>query len=219
MLRSIIVVSVVWTHIASTFADQPQSSSRTSAAGVASEVDRLLEQSFVDQQVDPAPLSRDEDFLRRIYLDLAGTIPTAQEVTYFGFDSTADKRSAMVDRLLESEDFSTNWGAYLREVVFSRATETRARAAQGSFEKWLVEQLRENQGWDQITSDILTATGDVQEEGAAAFIFAHTGQPAELAGEVSRIFLGIQIQCANCHDHPYDDWKREQFHELAAFFP
>lgn len=197
----------------------------TNAAGppasdeVAAQVDRLLESSFRDQSVTPAPLTNDEDFLRRVYLDLAGTIPTPREVTYFGLQPGTAKRAEVIDRLLATDDFARNWAAYLREVVFFRATETRARAAQGAFENWLVEQLQQNRHWDQITTDILTATGNVEEQGAAAFIFAHTGEPAELAGEVSRVFLGIQIQCANCHDHPYDSWKRQQFHELAAFFP
>jgi hypothetical protein len=190
-----------------------------SAAAVAARVDGLLEKSLAGHSVAPGPLTRDEDFLRRIYLDLAGTIPTAKEVTYFGLDPAAGKRAAMIDQLLATEDFAQNWGAYLREVVFSRATEMRARAAQGAFETWLVEQLQANRHWDEIATDMLTATGNVQEQGAAAFIFAQTGKPDELAGEVSRVFLGIQIQCANCHDHPYDSWKREQFHELAAFFP
>ena len=210
-------LSVVLLFAGTAAAEPPRKSA--SEFTVASEVDRLLEETFRTEGLTPAPLTRDEDFLRRIYLDLAGTIPTAKEVTYFGLDIRPQKRIEMIDELLDSEEFVQNWGAYFREVVFFRATETRARAAQADFENWLVEQLRDNQSWAEITTDILTATGQVDEEGAAAFLFAHTGKPDELAGEVSRIFLGIQLQCANCHDHPYDDWKREQFHELAAYFP
>ncbi len=95
----------------------------------------------------------------------------------------------------------------------------RAGLAQQGFEEWIRGELKRNTPWDRIATSLLTATGDVRENGATALIFAHAADPAELAGEVSRIFLGIQIQCANCHDHPTDSWKREQFHELAAFFP
>ena len=76
-----------------------------------------------------------------------------------------------------------------------------------------------NRSWDKIVTKLITATGDVREEGATGLIFAQQGDPKEIAAEVSRIFLGIQIQCANCHDHPTDAWQREEFHQMAAFFP
>ena len=190
-----------------------------SSLEVAATVDRLLAEALAKQEAEVAPLCRDEDFLRRVTLDLAGTIPTSREVTYFGLDPASTKRSELIDRLLASEEYAKNWGAYFREVILSRATETRARFAQVSFESWLTEQFRQNRPWDAIVTDILTAPGDGQGEGASTMIFAHTGQPDEIAGEVSRVFLGIQIQCANCHDHPSDTWKRNDFHELAAFFP
>jgi hypothetical protein len=102
----------------------------------------------------------------------------------------------------------------------SRATRERAEEVGATgFEDWLADRLVEGVGWDEVTTEILTATGDVRENGATGLIFAHDGEAEALAGEVSRIFLGIQIQCANCHDHPYDRWKREDFHTLAAFFP
>ena len=83
----------------------------------------------------------------------------------------------------------------------------------------MTEQLHNGVSWDKITTELITATGNVREEGQTALIFAHQGNAEEIAAEASRIFLGIQIQCANCHDHPTDEWKREQFHQLAAFFP
>jgi hypothetical protein len=79
--------------------------------------------------------------------------------------------------------------------------------------------LNENRPWNQITTEFVTAHGDVREVGSTAIMMAQDGLTEEIAAEVSRIFLGVQIQCAQCHDHPYDRWKREQFHELAAFFP
>src|SRR5690606_37099462 len=87
------------------------------------------------------------------------------------------------------------------------------------FEGWMAERLKQNRPWDEIAAELITATGDIRQNGATALILARSGEPAEIAAEVSRIFLGIQIQCANCHDHPSDIWKREQFHQLAAFFP
>ncbi len=193
--------------------------SRLSPKAAAAKVDRMLEKALESQGVQPLGLVNDEDFLRRVYLDLAGTIPSAKEVTLFGLDPTPEKRSVVIDRLVSSSEFAQNWGGYLREVIFSRATEARARLAQQGFEDWLVEQLEANRGWDEITTAMITATGELNENPPTAFIFAHTGQPEELAAETARIFLGIQMQCANCHDHPYDSWTREQFHHLAAYFP
>jgi hypothetical protein len=95
----------------------------------------------------------------------------------------------------------------------------RARIIEGAFEKWMSDQIRENRGWDKIVTALLTASGPIYEHGETGLIFAHAGQADEIAAETSRIFLGIQIQCANCHDHPTDKWKRQQFHQLAAFFP
>jgi len=190
--------------------------SETSMAG---EIDRLLEKSFEAAGVTPAGIAADEDFLRRASLDLAGTIPTPREVTLFGLDPDADKRAKLIDRLLESKGYSDLWAAYWGEVIFGHATEQRARATQGVFEEWMTARLAANTSWSEIATELITATGQVQEDGQTALMFAHTGNAEEVAAEVSRIFLGIQLQCANCHDHPTDGWKREQFHELAAYLP
>jgi hypothetical protein len=190
-----------------------------SSADVAAQVDGLIHQSLAEQGIAAAEGAADEDFLRRVSLDLAGTIPTPEEVAGFSDSTDEGKRTAVVDRLLEAEGFSQTWASYWREVIFSRATDMRSRRAQGVFETWMAEQLAANRPWDEIVTALLTATGDTSEEGSTGLIFAHGGDPAELAAETSRIFLGIQIQCANCHDHPYDAWKRKDFHELAAFFP
>jgi hypothetical protein len=85
-------------------------------------------------------------------------------------------------------------------------------------EEWLADRFAENAPWDDVAKTMIAATGTTEEDGATAFTAAHMGQPVEVAGEVSRVFLGVQIQCAQCHDHPNDPWKREQFHEFAAFF-
>ena len=86
-------------------------------------------------------------------------------------------------------------------------------------DEYLVEAFKKNTPWDQVATAFITATGDVRENGATAIIMAQMGETSDITAEVSRIFLGIQIQCAQCHDHPTDRWKRTQFHELAAFFP
>ncbi len=188
-------------------------------AEVAAQVDGLLANAAKAAGVEPAPLANDADFLRRVSLDLVGQIPRPGQLTLFEVDPRPDKRSAVIDRLLDEEDYARNWTAYWRDVIYRRATNMRAGLSRGAFEAWLQSELAENRPWDEIVTEMITASGDVQEVGAAGLIFAQEGQPTEIAAEVSRIFLGVQIQCANCHDHPWDQWKREQFHELAAYFP
>jgi hypothetical protein len=191
----------------------------SSPSEVAVEVDRLVGAELKANGVDVARISVDEDFLRRVTLDIAGTLPSARDVTLFGLDPDQTKREAAIQRLLESDEYAGAWARYWRDVIFIRATNMRAGFANQTFVDWMTENLSENKGWDEIATEIVTATGDVREDGSTALIFAQEGQPEDVAGEVSRIFLGIQMQCANCHDHPWDRWKRDEFHELAAFFP
>ena len=190
-----------------------------SAADVSAKIDRLLDAEIAAGGGTPARLTTDNDFLRRITLDLADRLPSPGEATLFGLDPDSNKRSKLITELLESSDFDTAQARYWRDVIFSRATEVRSRLMVNTFQAWMTEQFQQRQGWDKIVDSLLTATGDVRENGATALMFAQGGEAAELAAETSRIFLGIQIQCANCHDHPTDTWKRIQFHQLAAFFP
>jgi Protein of unknown function (DUF1549)/Protein of unknown function (DUF1553)/EF hand len=200
-------------------AEQPEKPGKPSERKIAAEVDRLLDAAVTTSGGKLAPRTGDADFLRRVSLDLSGRIPSPRDLTLFGLEPASEKRSKVIDRLLDSDAFARNWARYWRDVVMTRATDMRARLAQRAFETWLVEQFRKNRGWDGVVSDLITATGDVREKGEVALIFAHNGDAKEIAAETSRIFLGIQIQCANCHDHPTDVWKREQFHALAAYFP
>ncbi len=190
-------------------------SSRT----IAREVDRLILEHLSNESASPVPRTSDEDFLRRVSLDLAGTVPTAKEVTLFALDPDPEKRTKAIDRLLESETYSETWASYWRDVIFSRATNQRARIVQDLSEEWLKAHFQKNTHWSQVATELITATGSTDKDGQIGLVFAHEGDPNEIAAEVSRIFLGIQIQCANCHNHPYDKWTREQFHTLAAYFP
>jgi hypothetical protein len=189
---------------------------------IAAQVDELIAAELKLAGVAVAPRCNDEDFLRRASFDIAGVAPAPQEATIFGLDSNADKRARAIDRLLASSDYASNWARYWHDVIAPRATETRLQflfPALEKFESWMKSQLANNRPWSEIATSILTATGDSREDGQTALIIAQRAEPDEVAAETSRIFMGIQLQCANCHDHPTDSWKREQFHSLAAFFP
>lgn len=168
------------------------------------------------------PLAKDIDdvtFLRRVSLDLIGELPSPSDVTRFALDPAADKRARLVERLLSDPRYGRNWARYWRDVILSRRSDERALFTADSVVAYLSDSFNRNVGWDEIARGFITATGDVRENGQTALFMAQMGEVPETAAETSRIFLGVQVQCAQCHDHPTDRWKRAQFHELAAFFP
>jgi hypothetical protein len=178
----------------------------------------LAEELFTPE-TQLAPRTNDATFLRRVWLDIVGDIPTPEHVTAFVLDPAPDKRERVVRELLADPQYGQNWARYWRDVIFTRKLEQRAEIGTNAMVADLTKQLNENVGWHTIATEFITATGDVRENGATAIHLAQDGRTEETTAEISRIFLGIQIQCAQCHDHKTDRWKREQFHELAAFFP
>jgi len=189
------------------------------------EIDRLIAKELSQDKIEPAPLTTDEQFIRRVTLDLTGQLPLPADVYEFVADASANKRAKLIDKLLESEEYAQHWARYWRDVVTARLSEVRFKFLGVTFEKWLTDELQKNASWGEIARAMITATGELRfdepgKNGAAFFLAAHRGPdaPNEQAAETSRIFLGIQIQCAQCHDHPSDQWKRVQFHELAGYF-
>ncbi len=192
---------------------------KPSATAVARRIDKALAAEVFSAGTDLAPPASDEVFLRRVWLDLVGDVPTPEQTIAFVLDRSAHKRQRVISELLDNPAYGQNWARYWRDVVFYRALDERSQIASLAMEADLTEQFNENVPWDRIAIEFITTRGDVLENGNTAIVMAQDGRTEETAAEVSRIFLGIQIQCAQCHDHPYDRWRREQFHELAAFFP
>lgn len=181
------------------------------------DVDRLLREARSDFAA--GPIVNDERFLRRATLDLIGRQPLADELDAFLKDDAADKRSRVIDRLLASEEFGGNWADYWSDTISYHVPQPELTFLNYDlFKAWLAGEFNRNTRWNEITTKILTASGKVKENPAATFVGFHEANPVRLASETTRVFLGVQIQCAQCHDHPYDDWKREQFHQMAAFF-
>ncbi len=185
----------------------------------AREVNRLLAEEMSTGTFTPAGPADDATFLRRVFLDLIGEPPAPDDVLAFLWNKDSDKREQVVQLLLADEAYGRNWGAYWRDVILYRRSEERALIVSQPLTEFLTQGLNANTSWDKLATAFITADGDVTENGATALIMAQNGQPEDTVAEISRIFLGIQIQCAQCHDHPTDSWKREQFHELVAFFP
>ncbi len=182
-------------------------------------LDSLVEQALAKSKTPVPPVTTDEEFVRRVYLDVTGHLPTIQEMRAFVSARDKQKRAKLIDSLLQTPAFSDNWARYWRDVISFRAPNENVNQTNfPAFEAWLAEQFVKNRPWDEIAADIIMAEGSNHENGAVSFGLAENAQAVELAGEVSRVFMGIQIQCAQCHDHPTDPWKRQQFHEFAAFF-
>ncbi len=185
----------------------------------ANQIDRLLNEDFGAPAEGLAGLANDYTYLRRLSLDLIGQPPSPKEVLEFAQTSDGEKRHKKIQELLALPEYGKNWASYWRDVIMYRKSEDRAMLAARSLEDFLTTALNKNRSWDKIAEAFVTATGDVREHGETAIIMAQAGRPEETVAELSRIFLGIQIQCAQCHNHPTDAWTREQFHQLAAFFP
>ncbi len=189
------------------------------------EIDRLIAVEHKKAGVRPAPIVNDELFARRVYLDLTGRLPMPADLKDFLNDKRPDRRARLIDRLLETDDYAEHWAHYWRNVIASKVTDFKGLFGLRGFDVWMTAQLKANRSWGDITRDLLTAGGSIvldepEKNGEAFFVSSRFGMdaPVELAAETSRIFLGIQIQCAQCHDHPSDVWKRQQFHEFAAYF-
>ena len=161
----------------------------------------------------------DEVFLRRVSLDIAGRQPTVEELEAFLADTSENKRTAAIDRLLQVSDYGQNWGNYWSDTIAARQQEPELTFHDYKpFKAWLADQFNAGKGWDEIVFDVLTANGKVGDNPAATFIAFHQANDKRLAGEASRVFLSVQIACAECHDHPFVDMPTETFHGMAAFF-
>src|SRR5262245_28902516 len=196
---------------------------RQQHGAIAKQVDKLLGDDLAASISGgkPTPVgerSKDEIFVRRVYLDLVGRNPAPSEVTAFSLDPSPGKRAKLVDRLLDDPGFGENWGRYWRDVIMYRRSDERAQLAAQSLFEYLRDQFNKNAPWDEIARSFITAIGDVRENGATGLMMAQNGNTAEITSEVARIFMGTQIQCANCHAHKTDRLKATQFHELASIF-
>jgi len=181
------------------------------------ELDALLSEEL--GPVEATDLLDDERFLVRASLDVIGRQPTRAELQAFLDDPSPDRRAAAVDRLLAQSEYGENWGEYWADVIAHRTPKPQLTFLDyRPLEAWLAEQFNAGRGWDSIVFRLLTARGKVAEHPAATFLGFHQGNKERIAGETSRIFLGVKIACAECHDHPFIDMPQETFHGFAAFF-
>ncbi|MDX1948800.1 MAG: DUF1549 domain-containing protein [Pirellulaceae bacterium] len=181
------------------------------------ELDALMEKHVGG--IADAAIVADEDYLRRVTLDLIGRQPTMPESQAFAADNSADKRAKLVEKLLASPEFGTNWANYWSDVISYRTPSPELTFLNyGTLKGWLAGEFNGGKGWDETTYKIITAVGKVGENPAATFVGFHQADKSRLASETTRVFLSTQIQCAECHDHKFIDMPQETFHHVAAFF-
>lgn len=187
-------------------------------------LDAALAEHWAAAEVEPNALASDAEYLRRVSLDLIGRVPTQAEVVAFLDDERVDKRAALVDRLLDSPEFAEHWARLWAAQLVPSERKAR-RVAEGPMRAYFDDVLRENRSWDVVVDELLTGEGAVDDDPARAFIAARNlrgankqSSVAELTSTTTRVFLGARIECAQCHDHPYVDFSREDFWATAAFF-
>lgn len=199
--------------VAPTFVRQP--ATKKFAPLTSADFDRLLE---ITESTD-LKLIDDVRFFRRVSLDLVGRQPTLDEYRAFVKDASTDRREQTVERLLASADFGKNWGNYWSDLIAMRQPEPQLTFLNYEpFRGWLAEQFNKGAGWDESVFRMVTAVGKVGDAAEGTFVGFHQGESNRIAGELSRVFLGVRIACAECHDHPFVDMPQETFHGMAAFF-
>ena len=186
---------------------------------------RPVENNFIDHhawnkldrlRIQPSGLADDATFLRRVYLDTIGTLPTVAEARTFLDNNDATKRRKLIDRLLERAEYADYWAmrwADILRVDKDRVTPQGAVA----MTRWLRRQFKENTPYDQFVRSIVAARGNTLDESPAAFFQVHA-KPGEAGRSISQLFLGVRIECAQCHHHPFERWSQSDYFAFSGFF-
>lgn len=193
---------------------------------LANRIDDLIAEKWSENDVVSASPSDDAEFLRRVWLDIAGKIPTAADSQDFIDNQSQDKRRRVVEELLNGPNYVVNSANFWRAVLIPEAdTDFNVRFMLPAFEGWLRQRLDEDKAYDDLVSEILTTpvsgTNTFRNRNTLnpiAFYQSKEIKPENLAAATSRMFLGIRIECAQCHDHPFDTWTQNDFWGYAAFF-
>lgn len=194
----------------------PRPTSVADAGELAALVDKHIDAKLADAKANPAPPASDAEFLRRAYLDITGVIPPADEARRFLDDTDPAKRARLIDGLLASESYGRRMADVWKALLIPTDSDTRFISRQ-PFDKWLVEGFNANKPWDQFARELVTATG-TQDKNPAVTFFLTNRSVDKLTDAVTQHLLGVQLACAQCHNHPFTDWKQDEYWGVAAFF-
>jgi hypothetical protein len=195
---------------------------------VADVIDRHVESFLAAAKLSPATIADDQEFLRRIYLDLAGRVPSAEQAAAFLDSIDQDKRAKLIDELLDSPRFGEQFGRTWRDWISPPELPSDDNGGEQPYRQahelgaWIGKKVAASEPWDRVAREILTVSGDIKTQPQVIF-YALAGQggkssPDGTARAVGSLFMGVQLQCAQCHDDPYRDWSQQEHWALAAFF-
>ena len=180
-------------------------------------IDELVFRKLKAVGMPPSEICDDATFLRRASIDIAGRLPTAAEAARFLADQASDKRERWIDTLLDSGDyadyFANKWTALLR----NKRTDAKQTRNTYAFHAWVRDSLLENKPFDQFVREILTASGDIEDNPAVAW-YRQVREPQAELEDTAQLFLGMRLQCAQCHHHPFEKWSQQDYYSFAAFF-
>jgi hypothetical protein len=206
-------------------ADEAKKSEEATVAAAGAEVplgefiDQQIRQGWQDNEITASAAATDEEWVRRIYLDLLGRIPTMEEARKFLADESPRKRSLLTEELLEHEDYVRNFTTVWSNNCIGRGAPQ--RVSRTGMEKFFREAFARNRPWNEIVVDIVTASGHYEENGAVNYTLAqmqNADEGVQLTAMTARLFLGLQVQCTQCHNHPFNKWQQDQFWEYNSFF-
>jgi hypothetical protein len=179
-------------------------------------IDQSIDAKLAAAQIKPSPETTDAEFLRRVYLDITGVIPTAEKAAAFLDDKSPNKRSKVIDELLESPNFGRKMADQWTGLMYPMDSDNRF-IQKAPLHEWLTEKFNQNMHWDAMAFELITASGDLDKNGAAGYMMSNRGVD-KMTDSVGKLFLGVQIQCAQCHNHPFTHWKQTEYWGLAQFF-
>ncbi len=180
-------------------------------------VDQLVGEKLKRLRILPSEICTDEEFLRRVTIDITGTLPTEEEYQAFMSDTSADKRAALIDRLLERKEFSEIWAMKWSELLMVKSTNQVSYKAMFLYSNWLTDKIANNVPLDQMVRELLSASGGTFDHPATNF-YQIERDTLKTAENVAQVFMGFRTQCAQCHNHPFDRWTMDDYYSFAAFF-
>ncbi|MES2508071.1 MAG: DUF1549 domain-containing protein [Verrucomicrobiota bacterium] len=188
----------------------------TGLAQAAAIIDKGVLMGLQKAGQQPNALASDEQFIRRVYLDLAGRIPTRAETLAFIADPSAAKRANVIDTLVNDDGFASHMFNYFSDML--RVADDAQKAKFFTYQEWLKEQITANRPWNEIVHDMMVADGKLLDNGASGYLLRDRGMRLDNLSLTLSTFLGANVSCAQCHDHPFAEWTQRQFYEMAAFF-
>ena len=176
-------------------------------------IDRGIQGKLRQLKISPSSLCDDSTYIRRLYLDTLGVLPTVEELALFLSDSRKDKRARLVEEVLKRPEYVDYWSYKWSDLLLVSSRKLQ-RSAMWSYYEWIRQSVRENKPWDVFISELVTASGNTLTNGAANYWVLHK-KPIEISENISQAFLGISLTCARCHNHPLEKWTQNQYYGMA----